>query len=140
MMSPLGVKSMRLIRQSVAKLLTCCSSCSASSFHVSLVSPQVVKYADAYIVMRLSGVMLSSAIASSSISLLECFARCITALLCGEMKSPSHGAVRLGPVDWGMCEPDPPLSLPLICKVLTSGFICFLRGMLGFKGFHELHM
>ena len=137
-MSPLGVKSIRFICQSAAKLLTCCMRCSASSFHVSLVSPHVVKYAEAYIVMRLSGVMLSSAIASSSVSLLECFARWITASLCSEISRPSHGVVRLGPSLYGMCEP--PLRRPLTRKLLSSWFSCSLSGECGRRGFQVLHM
>ena len=137
-MSPLGVRSMRLICQSCAKPLTCCISCSASSFQVSLVSPLELKYADAYIVIRLSGVMLSSAIASSSTSLVECFARCITALLYSDIISPSHGVVRFVPVVWGICAP--PLVLPTMYRDVLPHVIYSLSGMCGRSGFHDVFM
>ena len=84
--------------------------------------------------------MLSSAIASSSISRLECFARCNTALVCSDISKPFHGAVRLGPVDWGMWFPAPPRRRYLMFSVPSAPCTCWLSGVFGFSGFHELHM
>lgn len=79
-MSPLGVISILLIYQLEVKLLISVRRCSTSSPQLSLVSPCPVKYAEAYSVTKLSGVMSYSAIAYRRISLLECLYRCIIAL------------------------------------------------------------
>ena len=83
---------------------------------------------------------MSSAIASNSISRLECFARCITALVCSDISKPSQGAARLGPVDWGMWFPAPPRSRCLMFSVPGAPYNYWLSGVFGFSGFHELLM
>ena len=120
-MSPLGVRSILLICQSLSKLLTCYRICSASSPLVSLSSPAASKYADAYIVNRLSGVRSSSVMAFISISLLECLERCMTELVVSEIIRPSQGDLMSGPSVIGMWCPDPPRILPFIYSVFVSG-------------------
>ena len=92
MISPLGVTSILLVYQLEVKLLISVRSYSISSPQVSLISPFPVRYAEAYSVTKLSGVMSYSAIAFSRISLLECLNRCIIAL-CLVIIMPSHGVL-----------------------------------------------
>ena len=134
-MSPLNVRSILLICQFCSKLLISLSRSSATVLRSSSSSPQPLRYADAYIVIRLSGVKFSSATAFSNTSLLESLYKCTIALR-SVISKPSHGLVRFVAAVSGIWIPyAPPLILPRISR-MSPLLIWSFSANLGFKGFH----